>query len=143
MTTRIVSDEHDRAALLTWLGGQSLPITVNVTKGKDRSLQQNRLAFTLYREIAEQLGDQTPEEVRAEAKLIFGVPILRAESEQFREVYDRLIKGRPHCEKLELMAEPMDLPITRIMTTKQMTSYLDQIYRNYSQQGLELTVPAH
>jgi len=143
MASRIISDEHDRAAALTWLGGLSLPMTLNVTKGKDRSIDQNRLAFMLYREIAEQLGDQTAEEVRAECKLTLAVPILRSENEKFREVYDRLLKGMDYATKLELMTEPMDLPVTRCFTTKQMTAYLDAIYRRYSEQGLQLTVPEH
>jgi hypothetical protein len=37
--------------------------------------------------------------------------------------------------------EPISLPVTSIMTTRQKTAYLDEIHRFYSEQGLILTNP--
>lgn len=140
MTTRILSDEHDRAAALTWLGGLSLPLTLNVTKGKDRSQQQNRLAFKLYKEIADHFGDRTPEDVRTQCKLEQGIPILRHECEPFRITYDNYLKPLSYHAKIEFI-ERMDMGVTRLMTVKQFKQYLDTIYRRYSELGVNLTVP--
>ena len=92
-------------------------------------------------EVSEQLGDQTPEKVRGYCKLTIGVPILRAENEAFCEKYDRIIRPLPYETKLELMTEPMDWPVTRIMTTKQKANYLDQMQRHFAEQGITLTDP--
>jgi hypothetical protein len=39
------------------------------------------------------------------------------------------------------MMEPISLPITSIMTTRQKTAYLDAVHRHYSEQGVILTNP--
>lgn len=141
MTSRSVETDIQRAMLIRLIEARTLPFTVEIVDGRRRSSEQNRLQRQWINEIAEQLGDRTPEEVRAECKLRFGVPILRAESEIFRKKYDRLIKSMPYETKLELMAEPMDFPITRLMNVKQKTQYLDAIQRHYAEQGVVLTQP--
>lgn len=141
MTTRVIRNPWDIQALAQLLSARDLPLTVTIAKGVPRSTDQNRLQRKWCQEVAEQLGDRTAEEIRGDAKLRFGVPILRAENEPFREKYDRLIKPRPYAEKLELMMEPLDFPVTRLMTTKQKTSYLDQFAAFYAGQGVRLTIP--
>jgi hypothetical protein len=37
--------------------------------------------------------------------------------------------------------EPLDFPITRLMKTDQKTRYLDSILKEYSEQGVVLTIP--
>ena len=74
-------------------------------------------------------------------KLTFGVPILRAENTWFREKYDEVVRPLPYPQKLALMMEPLDMPVTRLMTTEQKTRYLDAIYRHFAGLGLVLTVP--
>jgi hypothetical protein len=139
--TRYVDDEHDRRALLRFIETVPLPLTVSLTVGGKRSLKQNRLQRQWLNEIAEQIGDQTPEEVRGYCKLTIGVPILRAENEAFRERYDTIVKPLPYEQKLALMMEPLDFPITRLMTTKQATAYLDGVHRHFSEKGIVLTDP--
>ena len=141
MTTRSVSTESERVSLITLLRKRPLPFSVEITKGRKRTSEQNRTAFMWYSEIAEQMGDRTPTEVRGECKLRFGVPIMREASESFREAYDRVVKPLSYEQKLALMVEPFDLPVTRIMHTPQLTRYLDEIHREYSAQGVVLTIP--
>lgn len=141
MTTRSVHTEAERDALMVFLRQRPIPFTVEITKGRRRSTEQNRTQRLWINEIVEQLGDRTAEEVRGDAKLRFGVPILRAENEVFREKYDRLIKPLPYETKLELMMEPMDFPVTRIMNVDQKTRYLDAMARHYMEQGIVLTDP--
>ena len=141
MTSRIVTTEYERKMFIKLVEGQSLPFTASLSSGKSRTWIQNKLQRKWMTEISEQLGDRTPEEVRAYCKLTLGVPILRAENDDFCEKYDRIIRPLAYDVKLELMAEPMDFPVTRLMTTKQFTTYLDTVFRHFSEQGVILTIP--
>lgn len=139
--TRFVEDAYQRDMVIKLLREQVGPYTVTITRGKRRSTSQNRLNRLWAGEIAEQLGDQTPEEVRGLMKLQFGVPILRAENEAFCEAYDRYIKPLPYETKLALMQEPLDWPVTRLFVTDQEHRYLDSIYQFFTAKGVVLTVP--
>lgn len=141
MPSRVIITEADREALHRLLDSQALPFTIELTKGKRRSVEQNRLQRRWLNEIAEQLPDQTAEEWRGYCKLTIGVPILRAENELFCERYDRIIKPHSYEDKLAMMMEPLDFPVTRLMTTKQKTQYLDGIQRHFTRQGVILTDP--
>lgn len=141
MHTRSVMDDDEAANLMAYLRNTPMPFTITVTPGKKRSTDQNRLQRLWINEIAEQRGDITPEEVRGQCKLEIGVPILRAENEVFAEEYDRLIKPLPYETKLGLMMEPFDFGVTRIMTAKQKTKYLDQLHKTWVERGIILTDP--
>jgi len=141
MTSRIITTEHDREMLFSFLKENSLPFTVTITKGRKRSVEQNALQRKWTQEIAEQLGDQKPEEIRAYNKLTIGVPILREENDGFREKYDKIIKPLPYEYKMNMMAEPLDFPVTRLMTMKQKKRYLDELVRHWSEKGILLTMP--
>jgi hypothetical protein len=127
--------------LVRFIEQHSLPCTVNITKGGKRSAKQNRLIHLWLNEISQQKEDTTVEEIRAYCKLTIGVPILRAENETFREKYDAVVKRLPYEQKIALMMEPLDFPVTRLMSTKQATAYLDGIHRHFSEQGIVLTDP--
>lgn len=142
MTTRIVRTEQDRALLVQFVKAQKLPFTANVTKGKNRSVEQNRLQRLWLNEAAEQLGDRTAEDIRGYCKLTLGVPMLRAENEDFAEKYDAIVKPLPYEQKLAIMMEPLDLPVTRIMTSEQKGRYLDAMCQHFLEQGLVLSDPA-
>lgn len=141
MSQRFLETDADRRALFRFLEDQPLPLTVSLSKGGKRTLQQNKLQMKWMGEIAEQLGDQTAEEVRGYCKLTIGVPILRTENEAFRERYDIIIRPLPYEQKLYLMMEPFDFAITRLMNTKQFTAYLDGVHRHFSEKGIALTDP--
>ena len=113
---------ESRGAFTSWftsihsMGADIYPITIQVYKGsrKHRSLEQNDLSHVWYRDIAKQLGDRTLEEVKRECKLTCGVPILRADSEQFRATYDKVVKTHDYETKLEMM----DLLLSRLWPKK-------------------------
>ncbi|WP_246693033.1 MULTISPECIES: hypothetical protein [unclassified Mesorhizobium] len=138
---RTIETDHDRAMAARLIEGRDLPFTLTLTDGKHRTTAQNKLQRLWMNEIAEQKGDMKPEEVRAYCKLTIGVPILRAQNEAFRDGYDRVVKPLPYEQKLAIMAEPLDMPITRLMTTAQKTEYLDGIFKHFAEQGIVLTVP--
>ena len=141
MAIRTVRNEYERKMLFRLLENRKLPFTVDISDGRRRSTEQNRLQRQLINEIAEQLGDRTPEQVRAECKLTLGVPILRAENDEFRAKYDAVVRPLPYEQKLTIMAEPLDLPVTRLMTVEQKTRYLEAIYQRFGEQGVVLTQP--
>ena len=141
MADRIVKDEYARKMLLRFIEGKKLPFTATITDGRHRTSEQNKLQRLWVKEIAEQMGDQTAEEVRGYCKLTIGVPLLREENEAFRLRYDAVVKPLPYEQKLQIMMEPLDLPVTRLMTTRQKTAYLDGIHRHFSEKGIVLTLP--
>ena len=103
-----------------------------------RSHDQNALSFALYTEIAGQLGDQTVDDIRAECKLRHGIPILRAASQEFRDMYDKVIKPHDYETKLAMMAY---IPVTSLMDKAQFTEYLETVIREYSKQGISIVMP--
>lgn len=141
MTTRTISNDGDLALLIQYLKARKRPFTVDITAGKRRSDRQNKLQRLWLAEAAEQLGDRTPEELRGEAKLMFGVPILREENTAFREAYDAHVKPLPYDQKLALMMEPLDMPVTRLMTTDQKHRYLERMCQHFLEMGIALTEP--
>jgi hypothetical protein len=142
MVTRAVMDKDQAETLMAYLQALPMPFTVTVTPGAVRTCPQNRLQRLWVKEISAQREDLTPEDVRALCKLTIGVPILRAENETFALAYDKTVKPLPYEIKINLMKEPIDLPITRQMTKKQKVKYLDGMHLYWSQQGIILTDPA-
>ena len=138
MPHRIINSQDDLDAFILLACNLAKPFTVEWQLGRDRSLDQNRLQFLWAREAAEQRGDMTADEVRCEWKLIHGVPILREESAEFREIYDAAIKPLPYDRKLKAM---QFIPVTSEMKVPQMVRYLDTIQRECAQQGVRLTDP--
>lgn len=120
-----------------WVG---YPCTVSIRSGVGRTDPQNRLAQQWAADVSAQMGDRTPEEARGYFKLHHGVPI-RREDPAFMSVYDARIKPMPYEAKLALMMVPIDLPVTRDMTVKELTRYLDSIQREFSAMGIHLTDP--
>jgi hypothetical protein len=140
VTTRGVRIEQDRRTVIRLIEQRKMPFTVQITAGAPRSLEQNRLQ-RLWLLEAEEQGDQTAEEYRGYCKLHLAVPILRAENDAFREQYDRIVRPLPYEMKLQIMQVPLDLPVTRLMTTKQKTRFLDAMHQHFTSLGFRLTEP--
>ena len=140
MSTWRMKTEQDRQQVLKVIQHRALPSTVEIVKGLKRSNEQNRLQRKWMLEAAEQ-GDQTAEEYRAYCKLTFGVPIMLEQSELWAEKYKRIIGPLPYQQKLELMAEPFDFPVTRAMTAANEKRYLDKVWEFFTGQGFVLTDP--
>ena len=141
MTDRIIRNETDLLMAIKFIESRKMPFTISIRKGADRTVDQNRLQRMWLNEAAEQLGDQTAEELRGYCKLTIGVPIMRESSEDFRAKYDSIIKPHTYEEKLQMMMEPLDFPVTRLMKTSEKTRYLDAIWNHFTGQGLVLTEP--
>ena len=141
MVDRVIRNDWDFDQAINLMRSRGYPVTVSIRKGAVRTVEQNKLQRMWLNEAAEQLGDQTSEYLRGYCKLTIGVPIMREASEEFRESYDRIIKPHTYEEKIEMMMEPLDFPVTRLMKTKEKAEYLDRLYEHFTGQGVVLTKP--
>lgn len=140
MANWAIRNEVDRERVIKIIKGCQLPSTVSITKGLPRSSPQNRLQRKWCIEAQEQ-GDQTAEQYRAYCKLHFGVAIMKFESPEWADAYDRIIRPLSYEQKLEMMAEPIDFPVTRCMSSKGKKQYLDQMHDYFNGLGFVLTEP--
>lgn len=123
-------------------GRTNYPYTVTIKDGEQkRTERQNRLQQRWYSDASSQ-GDQESSEYRAYCKLHFGVVILREENEEFRIKYDRVIRPLTYELKLELMLPPFDFPVTRLMSVKQKSKFMDKVWNHFTSQGMQLTDPS-
>lgn len=114
-------------------------VKVKATTGAKRSVSQNDISHAWYEQVANELREDTGLGVKCESKLVCGVPILRAESEDFRTQYDALVKGRfTYEEKLDLMKW---LPVSSLMTKDQLSQYLEAMQKHWGRRGVKLEFP--
>jgi hypothetical protein len=140
MIERIIETSKDSTLLANLLSAKEKPYTVRIYEGKKRSNPQNRLQWKWYSEAARDLGEDTADGYHAYCKLHFGVPIMR-ENDEFRAAYNRVLRGLTYEQKLEAMGAVLDFPVTRLMTTKQKTRYLDAVFSHFYGLGVQLTEP--
>ena len=98
-----------------------------------RTLDQNRLTFELYQAISKTLFGGDMEYARSDCKLRFGVPIMRRDSDSFRDVYDKVIRPHDHETKLKMMTI---LPVTRLMDRSQLSEYVEMVKNEYAPKGV-------
>jgi len=141
--TRTIRGKADSDSLISLISNTSeYPYTVKITKGEEkRSSQQNRLQFQWFKD-AEAQGDLRSDEYRAYCKLMFGCKILYHEDEEFREAYNRVLRGLTYEQQLACMVPPLDLPVTSRMSVKQKTRYLDMVWQHLTGLGIQLTDPS-
>ena len=104
-------------------------LRVSIKTGKDRSLDQNSISHAWYEQISRELREETPIGVKNFCKLNYGVPILRAENEEFRQQYDTVLKPLSYDKKLLAMNF---LPVTSLMTKAQLSQYLEAMQSAYA-----------
>lgn len=104
-------------------------LTLSLKEGKGRSLDQNAISHAWYEQVAAELREDTALGVKRFCKLHFGVPILRAEDEEFRAAYNgALLRTLSYEQKLLAMDV---LPVTSRMSVKQLSAYLDAMQQHY------------
>lgn len=141
MPSRIVRDPHQFDELVGLLSDVKLPLTISWVKGADRSDEQNNLMWIWAGEVAEQMQDRGADEVQAEWKLEIGVPIMRADDVEFRELYDMTIKPLPYELKIKAMRLPGFFPVTSKMKVRQMCRFMNLVEQRCAERGLQLTQP--
>jgi len=121
------------------LWGEHHFLRITARTGKDRSLSQNDISHVWYAQISRELKEDSAMGVKCECKLRFGVPILRADDPDFREIYDAGIKRLDYQQKLKAMEY---IPVTSIMTKRQLSEYLVQMQNHYALRHVVLEFPA-
>lgn len=104
-------------------------LRLSVKTGKARSLDQNGISHVWYEQISRELREETPLGVKCFCKLTMGVPILRAENEEFRAQYDAVLKPLSYDKKLLAMNF---LPVTSLMSKDQLSQYLSAMQEAYA-----------
>lgn len=113
-------------------------VKISAKAGKARSLDQNAISHKWYQQLAREMREDDELGWKCYCKLHLGVPILRAENEDFREAYDATIKGMAYEQKLSVMRI---LPVTSLMTTPQFSKYLEAMREDFSRHGVALEFP--
>lgn len=108
-------------------------------KPKGRTPAQNAFSHAWYEEISHAFPEDDELGWKCFCKLHFGVPILRAEDEEFRVAYDGAIKGLSYEKKLLAMRV---FPVTSRMNVRQLTKYADAVRDHFDARGLHLQVQA-
>lgn len=113
---------------ITKLYNEKKYLRVSISIGKDRTIDQNRLSFDIYRDLHQAAKFESITEARAFCKLNCGIPILWEEDEVFRDGMGKFTKYHLTYEtKLSMMIEPINLPVTSRMTRKQFSTYVEAI----------------
>ena len=110
-------------------------VSVTVKEFDKRSLDQNALFHTWMQQAAIEDSQDDALGWKCYAKLHFGVPILRAEDDDFRRFYDGAIKGLTYEQKKEAMKI---IPVTSLMKTAQMSKFMDEVQRDFAKRNVIL-----
>ena len=113
-------------------------VKVSAKTGKHRSLDQNAIGHAWYEQLARELREDDALGWKCYCKLHHGVPILRAEDEDFREAYDATIKGMTYEQKLIAMRM---LPVTSLMNKEQKSKYLESMQADFNRRSVRLEFP--
>lgn len=113
-------------------------VKVSAKTGKARSLDQNAISHAWYEQLARELRDEDVLGWKSYCKLHHGVPILRAEDDEYRETYDAAIKGLSYEKKLIAMRH---WPVTSLMTKPQLSKYLESVQADFQAKGVLLEFP--
>ena len=113
-------------------------VRVQMSTGKRRSLDQNAISHVWYEQVAEELREDTALGVKRYCKLHFGVPILRTDDAEFRELYDATVKPMPYEHKLRAMDL---LDVTSLFDKGQFSQYLEEVQRHYLSRNVRLEFP--
>jgi hypothetical protein len=113
-------------------------LEVNVKEGKGRSVEQNAVMHGWFGQVARELREDDERGVKRFCKLHFGVPILRAEDEEFREAYDQVVKPLAYEDRLKAMDI---LPVTSRMTTLQLDKCMTDIQDHFLKRHVTLVYP--
>jgi hypothetical protein len=136
--TRICRTRADLA--LAFAAGTALiaagkAVSVTVREHTKRTLDQNALLHLWMEQAALEIPEHDALGWKCYVKLHHGVPILRAEDEEFRAFYDAALKPRTYEQKLEAMKF---VPVTSLMKVPQMTRFMDAVQADFANHGVIL-----
>lgn len=113
-------------------------LKVSAKVGKSRSLDQNAISHAWYEQLARELKEDDALGWKCYCKLHHGIPILRAEDEEFRAFYDAALIGLSYEQKLGAMKF---VPVTSNMKKPQLSKYLEAMQADFRSRGVALEFP--
>jgi hypothetical protein len=137
-TIRVLS-EQEAQRVASMITGLPLPFTITIGDGDKRSLSQNALIHKWFGQIAAHYGDMTAMQVKGECHVAYGVPIRRRDPVWSR-VWERMFDGLTYEQQCFLFERGI-LAMTREMTVKQLTEYMDAMQAHYRAEGVALMDP--
>ena len=116
-------------------------VVVSLRPGKDRTLDQNRLWFAIYKRISEMTQIGEPSDARRYCKLHHGVQILLNSDPDFQASWYRVMRHLRYEEKLEMMGDcklfgPDGMPITSLFNRSQGIAYTERIIEDFTKNGV-------
>ena len=102
---------------------------VTINDGKKRSIEQNFVSHGWYAQVAREEKEYTPEQVKCLCKFHFGLPILRADDPYYNAACEKVIDPLPYEAKIEAMKY---WPCTSLMTTSQLSEYMEHVQKHYA-----------
>lgn len=114
--------------------GKKTRIRIDQSVSK-RSLEQNAISHSWYQQLADELPEDNALGWKCFCKLNYGIPIMRAEEDEFREACDRVLAVLPYESQLLAMKY---WPVTSIMTTKQLSQYAESVQDHFARRGVKL-----
>lgn len=127
------------AEINAWLRTKMQPnlkYTLTIKRAtKKRTLDQNGQLRVWYEQMAKELPEDNLQGWERYCKLHHGIPILRADDDQFRQFYDKALKGLDYEFKLKAMDYT---PVTRLMITEQFNRYFESLQDDFLKRGVSL-----
>jgi len=103
-------------------------VTVTISTGKARTLNQNALLHAWCTQVALEEMEYTDNGVKCLCKLHIFLPILRGEDAEFNATCEAVIDPLPYESKIKAMEI---LPVTSLMKTKQLARGLEAMQLHY------------
>ena len=139
MTTHVIKTEEERARCMSKIKWLDLPATVTIKDGALRTLDQNALVHKWFGEIAGQRGDVTAADVKAEYHIEYGFPILMRDR-GWAGFHKTALAHLNHAQTVYALKKGW-VPVTRQMTVKELTEYMDAVSTDARGKGFHLTHP--
>ena len=127
-----VTDAASLVGLFTRLSDMPHPFNVTVKhgEGKKRGISQSGLFHAWMGQIAKATHDE-PGSVKADCHIRWGIPIFRAEDEDYSDFIHRALGGL-HRGEVKDRIEKGFIPCTRIMEKHILSKYMDAVWRHYA-----------
>ena len=122
---------HDAIGILRDEWNKHKYLRINYKSGKDRSLDFNAQSHVWYAQLARELREYDANGWKRFCKLHFGVPILRAEDDEFRTFYDLAIKRLTYEQKIQAMDH---ISVSSLMTNQQFKKFCDAMQEHFMTQ---------
>jgi len=110
-------------------------LEVTIKNGKVRSIKQNSTTHRWYQQLALEMKEYDALSWKCYCKLHHGIPILRAEDDEFKSAYDSVIKPLSYENKLIGMR---CWPVTSLMNKDQLSRYAEAVQSDFRNKGVIL-----